>query len=34
MATKVVNQETTTYTWDFRSKLLKADCPTSTAFPL
>ena len=28
MATKVVNQETTTYTWDFRSKLLKADFPS------
>jgi len=28
MATKVVNQETTTYTWDFRSKMLKVDFPT------
>jgi len=27
MATKVVNQQTTTYTWDFRNKLLNVDFP-------
>jgi len=28
MASKTVNQETTNYTWDFRSKMLKVDFPT------
>ncbi len=28
MLTKVVNQQTTTYTWDFRNKMLKVDFPS------
>jgi len=28
MLTKVVNQETTNYTWDFRNKMLKVDFPS------